>query len=400
MAPYHPAAGSAMSQQLVASLIVDLERAVSHGPSPRRTAMLRAVTQLFVTAADQLDENQVAVFDEVLTRLIESAEAAVLVELATTLSTLGAAPTVVVRRLARHAEVEVAAPVLAASCRLSERDLTEIAMSRSPGHLLAIARRTALSEALTDILIGRGDGDVWKMLATNSDARFSENGYAVLVSKAKKDAELTQDLAVRADIPAALLEQLLKQTSRVVRVRLLKTAPADIAERLRGVIAATIGDAELSTQKPFDLARAEHVVQQLSRAGRLVDQTVKRFAIDGELANVVAALALLSSVKTEAIVPLLNNALPDGLIVATRASRLDWSTTSMILRNRLPGSTPSEEALAAGRAAFESLPVSAAQRAIRFWADRNSTRVKFSYADRETPVQQIRLSKDQELVLV
>jgi hypothetical protein len=46
------------------------------------------------------------------------------------------------------------------------------------------------------------------------------------------------------------------------------------------------------------------------------------------------------------------------------------------------------------------LPVSAAQRAIRFWADRDSTKVKYSYSSRETPVQQIRLSKQQELVLI
>ncbi len=389
-----------MSEASVALLIADLERAMSAAPSSRRPTMLRNVAQLFVAAADQLNDDQITLFDEVLMRLIESAETAVLIELATTLSGLSAAPRAVVRRLARSADVEIAAPVLAASRRLSERDLIEIAMSRSSGHLLAIARRPDLSEALTDIVIGRGDGEVCKTLATNGGARFSENGYAILVSKAKKDAELTQSLAVRADIPPAALQQLLKQTSRAVRARLLHTAPADVAEKLRSVIADTMGAAEADAPKPFDLARAEHVVHQLSRSGRLVDQTVKRFAIDGELDNVVAALALLSSVKVDAIVPLLNNALPDGLIVATRASRLDWSTTSMILRNRLPGSSPSEAMLEAGKAAFESLPVSAAQRAIRFWADRDSKKVRYSYGSRETPVQRIQLSRDQELVFV
>ena len=362
--------------------------------------MLRKITELFLAAADQFNENQIGVFEEVLVRLIEPAEISALVELATTLSDRSVAPMAVVRRLARHAEVEVATPVLAVSCRLSERDLTEIAMSRGPGHLLAIAQRKALSDALTDILIGRGDTDICKALASNSGAMFSQNGYAILVQKAKKDAELTQSLALRADIPAALLQQLLKQTSRAVRARLLRFAPPEIAEKLRTVIAAVVGAAEAGAPKPFDLAHAERVVHGLSRSGKLVDQTVKRFAIDGELANVVAALALLASVKTAAIVPLLNNDRPDGLIVASRASRLDWSTTSMILRNRLPGSSPTEAELAAGKAAFDSLPVSAAQRAIRFWAERDSVKVKWTYTSRETPVQQIQLSKNQELVLV
>ena len=389
-----------MSEASPALLIADLEDAMGNGPPSRRAAMLRKVTDLFLAAADQLNDNQIAVFDEVLVRLIDSAETCSLVELATTLSELGTAPMAVVRRLARHAEVEVATPVLAVSCRLSERDLTEIAMSRGLGHLLALARRKALGEALTDIVIGRGNTDIWKVLANNSDARFSANGYAILVSKAKKDAELAQGLALRADIPDALLQQLLKHTSHAVRVRLLKVAPAEIAEKIRTVIAAVIGETEAGAPKPFDLGQAEHVVHQLSRAGRLVDQTVKRFAIDGEMAKVVAALALLSAVKTEAIVPLLHNARPDGLIVATRASRLDWSTASMILRNRLPGSSPSEAELAAAKAAFDSLQVSAAQRAIRFWAERDSVKVKWTYTSRETPVQQIRLSKDQELVIV
>jgi uncharacterized protein (DUF2336 family) len=389
-----------MTEAAVASLIADLEQAVSHGPSSRRPAILRKVSGFFVAAADRLNEHQIAVFDEVLVRLIEHAETAVLVELATTLSGLNAAPTAVVRRLARHAEVEVATPVLAASCRLPERDLTDIAMSRSPGHLLAIARREALSEAVTDILVGRGTIEVCKMVAKNSAARFSKNGYAILISKAKRDAELTQSLALRPDIPVALLQQLLKQTSHAVRARLLTVAPAEVADKLRSTIAAVVGASEAGAPKPFDLGRAEHVVHQLSRNGRLVDQTVKRFAIDGEMANVVAALALLSSVKTEAVVPLLKNERPDGLIVAVRASRLDWSTASMILRNRLPGSSPSEEVLTAGKAAFDSLPVSAAQRAIRFWAERDSVKVKWSYGDRDTPIQQIKLSRDHELVIV
>jgi len=389
-----------MSEASVESLITEFEQAVLAAPTSRRPAMLRNVTQLFVGAADRLDEDQITLFGAVLTSLIVPAENAALVELATTLASLTTAPKAIVRRLARHADVEIATPVLAGSGCISERDLTEIAMSRGPRHLLAIAKRAALSEALTDILIGRCDNGVWRTLASNSGAKLSENGWAILVSKAKLDAEMTQSLAMRADIPAGPLEQLLKQTSRAVRIRLLKTAPAGIGEKLRTVITATLGDNEVDAPKPFDLAEAGRVVHQLSRAGKLVDQTVKRFAIDGELANFVAALALLSSVKAEAIVPLLNNALPDGLIVACRASRLDWSTTNMILRNRRPGISPSEAELAAGKVAFDSLPVSAAQRAIRFWADRDSTKVKYRYGSRETPVQQIRLSKQQELVLI
>src|SRR5690348_18028976 len=64
----------------------------------------------------------------------------------------------------------------------------------------------------------------------------SENGWAILVSKAKLDAEMTQSLAMRADIPAGPLEQLLKQTSRAVRIRLLKTRSEEHTSELQSPV--------------------------------------------------------------------------------------------------------------------------------------------------------------------
>jgi hypothetical protein len=90
--------------------------------------------------------------------------------------------------------------------------------------------------------------------------------------------------------------------------------------------------------------------------------------------NVIAALSLLSTVKIEAIEPLINNLRPDGLIVACRASRLDWSTTVMILRNR-PNCVPlTKQELEQGKEVFETLSLSAAQRTIRFWSARSSAK--------------------------
>jgi hypothetical protein len=112
----------------------------------------------------------------------------------------------------------------------------------------------------------------------------------------------------------------------------------------------------------------------LNRAGKLGDQTINRFAIQGEYSNVIAALSLLSTVKIEAVEPLIRNPRPDGLIVACRASRLDWSTTVMILRNR-PNCAPlSKQELEQGKEVFETLSLSAAQRTIRFWSARGSAK--------------------------
>jgi uncharacterized protein (DUF2336 family) len=100
------------------------------------------------------------------------------------------APREAVRRLAFHDDASVAAPVLTKSNRLSESDLIEIANTRGPQHLLAISGRETLNEALTDVLIRRGDAEISNALAQNSGARLSGNGYATLVGNAERDERL------------------------------------------------------------------------------------------------------------------------------------------------------------------------------------------------------------------
>jgi hypothetical protein len=72
--------------------------------------------------------------------------------------------------------------------------------------------------------------------------------------------------------------------------------------------------------------------------------------------------------------PLISNPRPDGLIVACKASRLDWTTTTMIIRNR-PNCAPlSRQELEQGKEVFETLSLSGAQRTIRFWSARSSAK--------------------------
>ena len=108
----------------------------------------------------------------------------------------------------------------------------------------------------------------------------------------------------------------------------------------------------------------------LNRTGKLNDAIVNRFAVRGEYAHVVAALALKADVKVEAIEPLLEPDRVYGLIVACKAARLSWSTTTMIVRNR-PNCPPStDRELEQCVAVFESLLLSVAQWTIRFGSDR------------------------------
>src|SRR5262249_28847748 len=122
-----------------ASLLVELERALQHGSRDKRNETLRRITNLFLDRADSFSDEHVAVFDDVLERLIQEIESKARSELSSKLAPVSNAPVKVVRRLAQDDDISVAAPVLQQSKRLAETDLVDIAKTKSQAHLLAIA---------------------------------------------------------------------------------------------------------------------------------------------------------------------------------------------------------------------------------------------------------------------
>ena len=94
------------------SLITDLEDALKSGSSEKRVATMKRFTNLFLNKANHLNEQQVAVFHDVLIHLVERIESKVLSELSAILAPISNAPIDLVRRLAHHDEIIVAGPVL------------------------------------------------------------------------------------------------------------------------------------------------------------------------------------------------------------------------------------------------------------------------------------------------
>jgi len=63
------------------SLFDELDAALQSGSSKKRVAMLRQVTDLFLSETDRLNEEQIGVFDGVLIQAIERIEARTLAEI-------------------------------------------------------------------------------------------------------------------------------------------------------------------------------------------------------------------------------------------------------------------------------------------------------------------------------
>ena len=227
------------------------------------------------------------------------------------------------------------------------------------------------------MLVMRGDSVVRSTLRLqNSGARFSEAAYVSLVRDAERDDSLTEKLGRRQDIPVRLLQELVAKASVKVRARILQSAPPEMREIIEAAVAKGTERTAMLQSKPVDYTEFQRTVIELNRKGKLNDQSVNRFAVQGEYANVVAALALLTTASIEAVKSLIGNVQLDGLIVACKAARLNWSTTTMIIYNRPGCASASKPQVERARKMFETLPLSTAQRTIRIWSDEKSGREK------------------------
>lgn len=349
-----------------AALIAELEGALDRRLPERWARILRQVTKLFLADAHRFNEAQIAVFDDVFLRLMERAETQALALLGNELCGASAVPRKAIRRLAFHDDILVAGPVLRRSRGLPDNDLVEIANVRGQQYLLEISGRQTIDAPLSDKLVERGETAVLARLIQNLGARFSETGCAALVTKAKLDETLAEALVRRSDVSPELRRELVAKVSDT-RMRSMQAKPDALQGKIKAAIATTAEQAETPRPTQADYAAALSRMAELSRKGGVNDRSVNRFAVEREYVDVAAALSFLSGTPVEVIVPVIESADIEGLMVACKAARLNWTTTTMIIRHRpgCPGVTNRE--LEQARAAFDALSLSVAQRTIRLW---------------------------------
>ena len=278
------------------SLILELEEAIQSGSKDKRVDALRRITDLFVADADRLNDQQIDVFDDILGHLIKRIESKALAELSRRLAPIHNAPIDVVRRLAGDDNITVAEPILTASARLSDHDLIEIASTKTQAHLLAISARPQIGAAVTDVLLQRGNQDVFHTLAENSGARFSEGGLETLVQHAERDERLAEKVGLRLDVPLRLFRELLSRATEAVRARLLALAGPESRTHIQGVLSAIAEDAryEARRQSQHDYATApgacrRHESRRAARRRRRV-QVCKQRSIRGHRCGAFGAL--------------------------------------------------------------------------------------------------------------
>ena len=354
-----------MAQQPAQSIIAELEDAVRAGSPTKRVETLRQVTDLFLNDGDRLNDEQVQVFDDVLCLLIARVETRAKAELSKRLGPIDYAPFEVIRHLALDDEIAVAGHVLTHSSRLGTDTLVEVASTKGQDHLLAISARTNLPEAVTDVIVDRGEGKVIRKLANNATARFSEAGYSGIVARAEQDEELVEILGLRPDLPVKFVRDLLRRAKDTVRTRLLEMAPPALRERLKAMLKEIVR--EVPASRSWNFGVAEELVRLMKELNELDDAAVFKFAEEKKNNEVVVSLAVLNDVPTEMMGRLLEGPRADLILIPCRSARLNWPTVETILRNR-PAPLPiDDQSLAQAQRDFRKLSMETAQRTVRFW---------------------------------
>jgi uncharacterized protein (DUF2336 family) len=346
-----------------ATLLPELD-AIEAWPAERRADTLHRIANLFSRCADSLTAPQIALFDNIIIRLTDGADAQSLARLSQQLSQVKCELPGSVKKLVFNENESVATPVLK-SRDVAPELLLAVVQSCGPKHRLAIASRHGVDTSVSEALIRCGDTAVHRVLAGNLGARLSDGSWAQLVQFGENDPALAEKLARRSDLQGPLKRKIQAKVEDS-KMRALQALPQVMRDKIENTIATTDKSEKLGDSEPADYAAALAGMVELNRKGKLNDSTVNRFAVCRDYTNVVAALAFLTGSPVEVIQPLIAGDNADGLVLACKASRLNWATATMILKHR-PGLAPiSAEELEKAKKTFETFSLSAAQRTVRF----------------------------------
>ena len=341
----------------------ELDSSLSHRSQAQLAGLLQQVTDWFLAGGETMSEEHVAIFDDVMVRLVERIEREALVELSERLAPLANGPVKVIGQLSRNDDIAVSGPLLERSTVLSDPDLVEIAQTKGQNHLTAIAGRATLSEMVTAVLFGRGNSDVARKVTANPGARISRHTYESLLKRARQDPDLTAAVATRKDLPQEVFEQLVREATETVRQRLLARSTPETRQRVSEVltnVAARVSREPMPQALggsarnliPLDLVRLRMRVMQAVKARQRSD--------------IIEALAVLCQVPVKAVGDLIKLGSAEGLIVLGKAGGMSWPDLQEVLKVTVPAEAKSLATLKALFDKYASLSSPKAQIAVSY----------------------------------
>ncbi|MBO6797155.1 DUF2336 domain-containing protein [Maricaulis sp.] len=343
--------------------LVDLAREKS---SERRRTLLREVTDLFFDEPPGRDTEVSKQFDDVLSALAEQTAQEARAELSERFSDSPLAPKGLVLKLAQDA-IEVAAPILAKSTVLEEKDLLSIAETGEQTHLKAISQRETVSERISDTIVRRGDDHTVATLVRNEGAKISHQTFEAVSERAENSAVLQEPLVERSDTPNDILADLMLTVENRLRDRIVErfdevdpSVLEQAMEASRQRLAARLEeDREIEEARKY--IRSQQVRRQLngSLLARLLrEREFMRFHVGFSEMTGVDLVAARRAIEQDCI---------DPLALICKAAGFDKAlfVTLAVLRSAA-NAEAFNDAKELGRL-YDKITLEDSERAMRFW---------------------------------
>ncbi len=356
------------------TLLDELELNLAGRPNSRRFTVLQKLTELFLDGADDYSDESIAVFDDLMSRLIEQIERQALVELSNKLAPIERAPQNVIGRLSQDDDIEIAEPILRQSPMISEQDLVHIARTKSQNHLYAIAGRAQISEPVADVLVDRGDSRVAGKVASNAGAQFSRWGFSRAVERAETDKSVAIAVANRADLPTDLLGELVRKATAIVQRRLMATSTPETQRRISQVL-RTVSEQVVRSNAPA----GRDGRPLLKRDSAELRTRILQCADSNDVGELTDALAMLAGCPAGTIGRLVDAASYEAFVAVGKACGMNWPDVQKFIFALAPRTTAPQDLAAALFEIYEALSPADAQRAIQFMranAFRNAERIR------------------------
>ena len=354
------------------SLVNEIQDAATSRSTKRQIRALTRITDLFLAGSAGYSKRQVELFDEVFKTLVEVIELKTRVMLAERLATDPSTPRALARAFATSDEAAVAAPMLRQSTALVDADLVASAGTKGQDHLYAIAQRGSISEAVSDILIGRGEPRVVHAVAGNEGARISDGGFGRLVLLSGGDVKLALRVGARRDIPRHHFMRLLETASAEAYGKIIAANPA-LSEFAQSAVTDVIDGINGEVRKACDgHVKARFRIRRLTEWKELKEGDVHSAARAQDFERTVTALSILASCPIEVAERAVLNANPGAVQVIAKVASCSWATTKTLLLMQVADRKMSKVDLDRARANFEELEWRTAKRVLEFYEARRT----------------------------
>ncbi|ADZ71326.1 DUF2336 domain-containing protein [Polymorphum gilvum] len=340
--------------------------------SDKRRQLMGHVATLFVEGADRYSNEELALFNDVLTRLIDKVDVPGRSALSERLAPIRTTPRGIVLKLAND-KPEVAAPVLEHSPVLTSDDLLGLARSKGQAHLLAISRREHLDAQVTDVLLERGAQPVRRSVAANPGASLSDWGSRLLVKLAETDRDIRESLTVRHDLSAANFEKLLSMLPRERQDKLRQIFEQNeaLAQELFREAGKHVEGSKLERRR--SRLSAKVMLKDLKAGERRLDETVIEYSLSINLYDLAFLLAQLAGIDPRYVRNIMVRYDAAALVILCRALGLGETAFSALSRARCRHLKVPLSIAENWQAEYRTMPSAEAQRTMRFVRARLAT---------------------------